>query len=327
MTEHNTPWSHYATDYHMPILVGEVLEWLRPRADGVYLDGTLGGGGHTRALLDACAPTGRVLGIDRDPEAIERASARMADLEPGRFTPIFGNYGDAARLLAALDIGRVDGWLVDAGVSSHQLDDPQRGFSFREDGPLDMRMGHDVPTLAEWLDGIEHPALSRVLGQWGELPNPTRVATAILNAQAAGKLHTTGQLRDAILSASPNMHRTSHINPATLAFQALRIAVNGELEHLERAVASIPQVVRAGGRAAFISFHSLEDRIVKQGVRALEDPCTCPSGLPICACGAYAKVRVLTSRPIAPSAEEIAANPRARSAKLRVVEVLDPPSV
>jgi 16S rRNA (cytosine1402-N4)-methyltransferase len=266
------------------------------------------------------------LGIDRDPQAIAVASARLA-FAADRFTALLGNYGDAASLLASRQLGPVDGWLVDAGVSSHQLDDPSRGFSFREDGPLDMRMGEDAPTLAEWLDAVDHPALARVLGQWGELPQPTRVATAILRARSAGKLTTTGQLRDAIVSATPAMHRTSHINPATLAFQALRIAVNGELEHLERAVASIPQVVKPGGRAAFISFHSLEDRIVKQGVRALEDPCTCPAGLPVCACGAYARVRVLTSRPIQPSDAEVRDNPRARSAKLRVVEVCAPPSM
>lgn len=327
MTESLPPWARYATDYHMPILVGEVLEWLRPVSGGVYLDGTLGGGGHSRALLDACAPEGRVLGIDRDPEAIARATARMAELPAHRFTAIPGNYGDAAALLAARSIPPVDGWLVDAGVSSHQLDEPARGFSFREDGPLDMRMGDDVPTLAQWLDEVQHPDLARVLGQWGELPNPTRVATAILRAREQGRLSTTGQLRDAILSAAPTMHRTSHINPATLAFQALRIAVNGELEHLERAVASIPRVVKVGGRAAFISFHSLEDRIVKQGVRALEDPCTCPKGLPMCACGAVPLVRVLTSKPIAPSEAELRDNPRARSAKLRVVEVLHSPPV
>jgi 16S rRNA (cytosine1402-N4)-methyltransferase len=316
-------WVRYGADYHVPIMVDEVLRWLHPSPAGRYLDGTLGGAGHSLAILDACAPDGHLIALDRDAQAIEHAQQRLAHIDPSRLTILHGNYGDAHSLLTAHHLLPVDGWLIDAGVSSHQLDEPSRGFSFQQDGPLDMRMGQDVASLADWLQHISHAELSRVLRVYGEHPQPTRIASAILNARDSNRLRSTSDLREVIVEATPAaLKRGSHIHPATLAFQALRIAVNAELEHLERAVADIPRVVKPGGYALFISFHSLEDRIVKQGLRSLANPCTCPPNLPVCACKKTPLVHIHTTKPITASPEEVAHNPRARSAKLRVAQVL-----
>lgn len=303
-------------------MVAEILEWLEVGPGKVFVDGTLGGGGHAEAMLDASAPDGRVIGIDRDPEALAEASARLARFGE-RFTSEKANYSEAPEVLARLGLDRVDGMLVDAGVSSHQLDDPARGFSFREEGPLDMRMGDDGPTLGEYLDAVDHEELGAVVARYGEIKGAYRIARAIVEARRAGELETTAQLEGVVKGAAARMGRRSKLNPATLVFQALRIALNDELTHLERAVARVPKVVRPGGLVGFISFHSLEDRIVKRGLKALATDCICPPGLPLCACGAQAKVEILTRKPISPSAREIELNPRARSARLRVARVLE----
>lgn len=305
-------------------MVAEVLEWLAPTPSSVIIDGTLGGGGHTCALLDASAPTGTVISLDRDPEAIAQARARLASYGE-RFIPIQSNYSQAAQVAQAQHPGGVDGLLIDAGVSSHQLDDASRGFSFQSAGPLDMRMGPDAPSLAEFLGQTDFAALAHILRHYGEVKSPGLLARAILEDFHANKLDTTQDLSDLILRVvgRPKAKGPKRpIHPATLVFQALRIAINDELAHLEQVVVSLPQILKPGGVAVFISFHSLEDRIVKQGLRLHEDPCTCPPGLPMCACGAKARVQILTSKPVRPSEQEIAQNPRARSAILRAAKLL-----
>ncbi len=311
----------YDTPYHAPIMVREVLQGLALTPGARVIDGTLGGGGHTHAILDAIAPDGVVLALDRDPQAFEAARARLGDAA-SRVIFVQSNYAQAADL-AITHLGRkADALLIDAGVSSHQLDDPSRGFSFREGGPLDMRMGPDTSSLAQWLAEVDHVTLTATLRDLGEVPMPHKIAAAILRAREANKLDTTADLRDAVLAAGVHMGRHSTMNPATLVFQGLRIAVNDELTHLATAVARAPDAVRPGGRVAFIAFHSLEDRIVKQGMRSLADPCSCPKGLPMCACGATPRLQILTRQPIKPSAQEVAQNSRSRSAVLRVAQIL-----
>ncbi|MFU8805147.1 MAG: 16S rRNA (cytosine(1402)-N(4))-methyltransferase RsmH [Bradymonadaceae bacterium] len=316
--------SPYATPYHEPVLVAEVLEYLDVKPGGRYVDGTLGGGGHTRAILDRSAPDGKVLAIDRDPQALDVARARLTDAGD-RVRFVQGNYGDAASICKQEGFEDVDGFLVDAGVSSHQLDTAERGFSFSRPGPLDMRMGPDAPTLEEYLTEVSLEELGRVLKVYGELRSWRRLAREILDASHAEKLEDTGDLArlvEGVVGRGAGSGRSTTINPATLVFQALRIAVNRELEHLEAAVEAIPRFVGVGGRAVFISFHSLEDRIVKHGFRTLADPCTCPPGLPVCICGLEPTVEVLTSKPVQATEEELDQNPRARSARLRAVRVL-----
>ncbi len=312
----------YATGYHAPVMVDEVLDYLQVRDGGRYVDGTAGGGGHTAAILDASAPGGRVLSIDRDPEAIEQVRERLGDAG-GRLELVQGNYGNLLDICRDRGFVGADGLLVDAGVSSHQLDEAERGFSFSQAGPLDMRMGPDAPSLAEYLESIDRDELTRVLRTYGEVSSAHRISRAIIEALEADELETTVDLANVVENTVGRYSGgRSKIHPATLVFQGLRIAINRELESLERAVEAVPDLVAPGGRAVFISFHSLEDRIVKHGFRGLENDCVCPPDLPICGCDAVAKVRVLTSRPIRPSDEEVERNPRSRSARLRAVEVL-----
>ena len=312
------PLTTYATSYHTSIMVGEVLEHLHLFPGALILDGTLGGGGHSEALLDAGA---RVIALDRDPEAHEVARVRLERFGD-RFRSIRANYSEAPRVLAELGIDRVDGMLVDAGVSSHQLDDSSRGFSFREGGPLDMRMGPDGETLEELLSRLSHGELATILNKYGELKNAGRLAGVILDAWQEDKITDTASLASIVATVGSKPGRKQTINPATLVFQALRIALNDELSHLEKAVEQVPEVVKVDGFAAFISFHSLEDRIVKQGFRELANNCVCPQGLPMCACGARSMVEIITRKPLRPSEREVELNPRARSALLRVAKVI-----
>ena len=308
--------------YHIPVLVEEVLTWLDAAPGKSFVDGTLGGGGHAEAILERTGPDGRLLGIDRDPMAREEAASRLERFGD-RVEIVAGNYGDVTA--HARGFGPADGFLVDAGVSSRQLDDPDRGFSFREAGPLDMRMGPEAPTLEEYLSAVDEDDLAGALRAYGEVRGARRIAREILVEFRAGHIRDTAQLAEVVARVAPGRggaRRRTRIHPATLVFQALRIAVNEELDALERAVEAVPIVVRAGGRAVFISFHSLEDRIVKQGFRDLASDCVCPPGLPECVCDAVAQVSILTSRPVRATQAEIESNPRARSAKLRAVEVL-----
>ena len=311
----------YATAYHAPVLVEEVLHWLDVKSGKRFIDGTAGGGGHTEAILEASAPDGQVLALDRDPEAVREVRERLKDYGD-RLIVVEANYGDAIEVLDQVGWPAVDGWLIDAGVSSHQLDEAQRGFSFQYEGPLDMRMGPEAPTVAEYLDDIDVDELAKVLKKYGEVRRSWPMARKIVDARRDGQLETTQDLAQLVLSAtSAKRRRESTIHPATLVFQALRIAVNRELEHLERAVEAVPDVVANDGRAVFISFHSLEDRIIKHGFRRLADPCTCPPDLPRCGCGRVPFGEELTRKPVMADEAEVSANPRSRSAKLRAFRV------
>ncbi len=297
--------------YHDPVMVDEVLTWLAPAAEGWIVDGTLGGGGHSRALLGRF-PHVRVVGIDRDPDAV-----RQAPRDP-RLVVVEGNYRDLGSILGHGDVpAAVDGILLDLGVSSHQLDDAGRGFSYHTEGPLDMRMGPDARrTAAEIVNGADVGELARILDRYGEERFARRIAQAIV---AHRPFTTTTELSRCIADAVPAAARRAK-HPSRKAFQALRIAVNDELAGIEEAIDAGIDHLLPGGRFVVMSYHSLEDRIVKQAFRDHATTCTCPPGLPQCVCGASPDVAVLTRRAIRPSDAEVAANPRARSAILRVAE-------
>jgi 16S rRNA (cytosine1402-N4)-methyltransferase len=299
---------------HQTVLRGEAVGLLAAAPGKVILDGTLGGGGHAEALLEAGA---RVVGLDQDPAALAAARARLA----GRDLLIaHGNFRDARAVLDQLGIGEVDGALVDLGVSSPQLDDPARGFSFRAGGPLDMRMdpGRGRP-LSERLDEWDEKALARILDSLGEERFARPIARAIHAAWRARKIADTRELAEVVSDAIPRKAWPRGIHPATRTFQALRIAVNDELGALGDWLAQLPRIVARGGRAAAISFHSLEDRMVKQGFAKLATGCICPPRLPVCACGRSAQWKVLTRKAVSAGEEELSSNPRARSARLRAV--------
>jgi len=306
------------TTRHAPVLLAEVLAALAPRPKGRYLDGTLGGGGHAEAILAASAPDGRLLGLDRDPAALDRARARLAPFG-ARAVCVHARFGALGAVAAAHGFSPLDGVLLDLGISSDQLDDPTRGLSFQRDGPLDMRLdpGEDV-TAADLVNTLPERDLADLIYRFGEERRSRRVARAIV---AARPIATTGGLAEVVARAVGG-GRAARIHPATRTFQALRIAVNGELDEL---AAALPQAIAhlaPGGRLAVISFHSLEDRIVKHALRDAARDCVCPPGLPECRCAHRAEMRLITRRPMEPSNAEAAQNPRARSAKLRVAEKL-----
>lgn len=307
---------------HVSVMPGEVLELLAPRPGGIYLDGTIGGGGHARLILEASSPDGRLIGFDRDPAALAAAAAMLATFGE-RVTLCRGSFAGLDGQLASLGVDRVDGILLDLGVSSHQLDTPERGFSFREEGPLDMRMDPAQPeSAADLLARADAEELKRIFREYGEERWAGRIAREIVRSRGTAPLLTTSQLAELVCRAVPGGHVPQRIHPATRVFQALRIAVNGELAALEAGLAAALRSLRPGGRLVVISFHSLEDRLVKQGFRAAASSCTCPPRLPVCVCGRQAEVKILTSRGVRPAEAEIAANPRARSAILRAVEKL-----
>ncbi len=301
---------------HLSVLPRETIDALGVREGALIVDGTLGYGGHTELLLQAGA---RVIGLDRDPRAIAAATARLAPYGD-RFRAVQANFRDIRSVLDALGIEYVQGALVDLGVSSPQLDVAERGVSFRLAGPLDMRMGEDAPTLAEYLAGVDDRELKRVISWYGEERFAGPIAKAI--KRELHRITDTVQLAEVVANAIPRGAWPKGINPATRTFQALRIAVNDELGALDQWLQALPKVIApGGGRAAAISFHSLEDRPIKQAFAGLAHPCRCPPGMPVCTCGA-AEWKLVTRKAIAPSEEEIAANPRSRSAKLRAVERL-----
>ncbi len=305
---------------HEPVLLQEILELLLPsREDGTLVDATVGLGGHAEALLLA-HPQVRLIAIDRDPEALERSSARLSPFA-GRVTFARGRHESIIDILKQSGTESISGVLADLGVSSMQLDDAERGFSFRFDAPLDMRMGPDSRTAAELVNELDESELTRILREYGEEPMAKRIARAIVARRAEAPIETTTQLAEAIRSVKRS--RPKEIDPSTLTFQALRIAANEELVGLDRFLDDAVSVLEPGGRIAVISFHSLEDRIVKQAFRRLEGECTCPPGMPVCGCGAKAMVRLVTGRPVTAAEEEVRRNPRSRSAKLRVAEKLE----
>ena len=304
--------------YHESVLAREVVQLLAPSPGKLLLDGTLGGGGHSERLLAAGA---RVIGIDKDPRALAAASARLARYGEA-FRAVRADFRDAKNVLSALGLAGVDGALVDLGVSSPQLDDPTRGFSFREAGPLDMRMGEEGETVAELLARVDERELARILDEYGEEPFARPVARAIKRAVDGGEELDTARLAEVVAGAIPRKAWPKRIHPATRTFQALRIAVNDELGALAQWLESLPSLLNPGGRAATIAFHSLEDRMVKERFRALTQACTCPRDFPVCACGATASFAQVTRKAVQADDDEVAVNPRARSARLRVVERL-----
>lgn len=301
----------------------EVLSFLSPRPGGIYVDGTLGGAGHARMILEASAPDGVLVGFDRDPEALAAARHRLAPYGD-RVKFVRANYAAMNEVLAALGIHAIDGFLLDIGVSSHQLDTAERGFSFQVDAPLDMRMDPESgATAADLVNGLSLDELARIIREYGEERWAKRIASFIVKArEERGAIEGTMQLVDCVKGAIPRSAWEERIHPATRTFQALRIAVNDELGSLERGLAAGIELLAAGGRGVVISFHSLEDRIVKTVFRRYAQGCTCPKMLPRCVCGNKPRVRILTGKPVMAGDDEVAANPRARSAKVRAVEKL-----
>ncbi|HEX7808730.1 MAG TPA: 16S rRNA (cytosine(1402)-N(4))-methyltransferase RsmH [Thermoanaerobaculia bacterium] len=302
---------------HEPVLLNEILEHLVPaRRDGVLVDATIGLGGHAEALLER-HPEVRLLGIDRDPEALERSRQRLSRFG-NRVTLARGRHESLIDILKQSNIERVSGLLADLGVSSMQLDDAERGFSFRFEGPLDMRMGSEGRSAADLVNTLDEYELARILRDYGEEPMAKRIARAIVAAREEAPITTTSRLAEVIRSVK---HARYHdIDPSTLTFQALRIATNEELVGLDTFVDDAVSVLEPEARIAIISFHSLEDRIVKRAFRRLEGECTCPPHMPVCGCGAKAEIEILTGRPLTASDEEEGRNPRSRSAKLRIAQ-------
>lgn len=307
---------------HEPVLLAEVLQWMNVRENGVYADGTLGGGGHSGAMLEASGGTATLYGIDRDENAIAAATARLEQY-PG-FHAIHGNFHDAKALLSQAGAPPLDGALLDLGVSSPQLDQAERGFSYHEDAPLDMRMDRSQGmTAADLLAEVSEGELTRILREYGEEKWAARIAHFVVERRQTQPLRTTQDLVRVVDAAIPKaVRRKDDGHPARRTFQAVRIAVNDELDPLDRALEDFVDCLKPGGRLLVITFHSLEDRLTKRCFQRLQNPCVCPPKAPICTCGRKPKVRILARGAVPPTAEEIARNPRARSAKLRVAEKL-----
>jgi len=305
---------------HIPVLLNETIELLSVKPSGVYLDGTAGGGGHSYEIAKRLTEGGKLFSTDRDGEAVRAAEERLAPFKD-RVQVIRGNYADYRELIAPYGVEKLDGILLDLGVSSHQFDDPERGFSYRSDGPLDMRMDErDTLTAADILNGYPEKEIYRVLRDFGEEPFAKNIAKHICQRREEEPLRTTFQLVDIIKAAIPAKVREKGGHPAKRTFQALRIETNGELNALREALKTMIDDLNEGGRIAVISFHSLEDRMVKQAFRTAEDPCICPPDFPVCVCGRKPKGFQVTKKPVTASQEELERNPRAKSAKLRVFE-------
>lgn len=306
-----------ADGYHRPVLLDETLAALNIRPDGIYLDGTAGGGGHSFAIASQLT-TGRLIALDQDPDAIAQASGRLQGLNA---TVVRENFRHMDRALDALEIDRVDGILLDIGVSSHQLDEPQRGFSFHHEAPLDMRMSREGTTAADLLAQLSEQQLADIFFRYGEEKFSRQIARAVVNRRQTAPLITTLELAELIKASVPAaVRRDGH--PARRVFQALRIAVNGELDCLSEALDIAFDRLKVGGRLAIITFHSLEDRMVKQRFAGFCTGCTCPPEFPVCVCGRTPAGRLVLRKPAEASAAELEQNPRSRSAKLRCVEKL-----
>jgi 16S rRNA (cytosine1402-N4)-methyltransferase len=310
---------------HIPVLLQEVLETLQPHSRGIYIDGTVGAGGHATAILTASAPDGQLFGFDQDSTALELASQQLAQFGQ-RVHLIQANFSQLGQMAALHHIPPADGILLDIGVSSMQLEQPERGFSFQLEGPLDMRMNQgEGPTAADLVNRLPEAELANLIFKYGEEPASRRIARAIVKARP---IEDTVVLAQVVARAIPGRggqkqgrRGKSKIHPATRTFQALRVAVNQELEALERVLPQALALLKPKGRLAVISFNSLEDRIVKQYFRQEAQDCICPPEQPVCICNHKASINIITKKPITPSSVEVDANPRARSAKLRVVEL------
>ena len=306
---------------HVPVLFDEVMEALAVKPDGTYVDGTTGGGGHSSGICERLSAKGHLVAVDRDTEALAAAEKR---LEPYgcRKTFVHANYSDTAAIEAAAG-GKVQGILLDLGVSSYQLDNPERGFSYMNDAPLDMRMdASDRLTAYEVVNGYSEEDLARIIKDYGEERWARRIAEFIVRERKSAPVRSTDRLTEIIKAAIPAKARRTGPHPAKRTFQAIRIEVNDELGHLREAVEKLPDLLESGGRIAIITFHSLEDRIVKTEFERRLDPCTCPKEFPVCVCGKKADVKRVTKKPVVPTEAETSENPRARSAKLRVLEKL-----
>lgn len=301
---------------HLSVLLKESIDGLAVKPDGIYFDGTTGLGGHSFEIAKRLT-TGRLIACDRDEFALESASERLREYS-SRVSFVHGNFGDIAELLKSLDIERVDGILCDFGVSSPQLDRAERGFSYMQPAPLDMRMNpKDSLTAYDVVNAWEEYELRRILYEYGEERYSGRIAERIVKSRP---IDTTDELVAIIRAAMPAKALREKQHPAKRSFQAIRLAVNDELGEIRRLLADAPEVLNKGGRISLISFHSLEDRLVKTSFKAYEDGCTCPKDFPKCVCGFEQKLRIITKKPVIPVDAEIEANPRARSAKLRVAE-------
>ena len=306
---------------HKPVLLEEVLDALSLREDGMFLDGTVGGAGHSSAIASKLT-TGKLTCLDRDDTAIAVAKARLACFGD-RAEVVKSNFVDMAKVCKDKGIEALDGILLDLGVSSHQLDTPERGFSYMNDAPLDMRMDNRGTLSAyDVVNGYSEERIKKILYEYGEERFSPNIAAAIVRARQNAPIETTAELSDIIRSAIPSFAREGGHHPAKRSFQAIRIEVNRELDVIEPAIRAAERLMRRGGRIAVITFHSLEDRIVKQTFADLASGCTCPKNFPICVCGKKPSVKTVNKKPILPSKEELDENPRSRSAKLRVAEKL-----
>ena len=302
---------------HKPVLFQETIDSLAIRPDGIYIDGTAGGGGHSRAIAERLT-TGRLLAIDQDPDAIRTVTQRLGALP--QVTIRQGNFAQMCDLAHDCGIEYADGILMDIGVSSYQLDNPERGFSYHNDAPLDMRMSQQGVSAADLVNTLSWQELAQIISRYGEDKNAVRIAKGIESARKNEPITTTGQLADIIRSSVPAAVRREAGHPARKTFQALRIAVNGELERLREGLEAAFSLLAPGGRLAVITFHSLEDRIVKQQMNKWCQGCTCPPEFPVCVCGKKPQGTLIYKKGLAPSEQEIEENPRARSSRLRVIE-------
>lgn len=305
---------------HVPVLYEECISNLDIKPDGIYVDGTLGGGGHSFGIGSKLSEKGMLIGIDRDTDALEAAGKRLEPLKC-RKRLVHSTYADIRDVLDELGIEGIDGALLDIGVSSFQLDNADRGFSYMQDAPLDMRMNaEDDFSAYDVVNGYDKKQLTEIIRKYGEEKWASRISDFIVKERKKGNIETTGQLVDIIKAAIPAKARREGPHPAKRTFQAIRIEVNSELDQLERAIDEFCDVLNPGGRLCIITFHSLEDRIVKEAFNRRLDPCTCPKEFPVCVCGKVSDVVKVTGKPIISGEEELENNPRARSAKLRVIE-------
>lgn len=304
--------------FHKPVMIQEVLHYLNLKEGGVYADGTLGGGGHSEAILKSVGQSGHLYGIDRDLDAINSATKRLSQYKG--FHPIYGNFHEVRKLLASAP--PLDGGLLDLGVSSFQLDSADRGFSYHENSPLDMRMDQSSgETAAEWLARVGEYELSQVLYRYGDEKWAARIAKIVVEKRKVSPILTTGDLVDIVDAAIPKaIRRKDEGHPARRTFQAIRIVINDEIDPLGKTLNDWLIMLKSGGRLCVITFHSIEDRIVKFAFRKMQSPCICPTKAPACVCGLKPVAKVITGGVVKPSSEELLSNPRARSAKLRVVE-------
>lgn len=304
---------------HVSVLLNETIDELSIKEDGIYVDCTLGGAGHSSEILKRLSERGRLIGIDQDTDAINAAKEKLK--EYNNVTYVHDNFHNIKNILNELNVEKVDGILMDLGVSSYQLDKPERGFSYMHDAPLDMRMNKDSNFSAfDVINGYEQDKLYHVIRNYGEEKFAKRIAEFIVNKRQEGNINSTFELVEIIKRAIPAKFRRNGPHPAKRTFQAIRIEVNGELEILNSTIEGGIDKLSEGGRMCIITFHSLEDRIVKNKFKELKNPCICPIDIPMCVCGRQPKIEIITRKPIEPSENEVSVNPRSRSAKLRVAE-------